>query len=69
VSYVLATVQVPDQKQQYYAGPIREIAGRMAHKVTPMLDHATKFNTPEEAERMCKELGGGYNVVVLESKV
>ena len=34
----------------------------MAHKVMSLPDHATSFNTREEAEAMCKELGDGYHV-------
>jgi hypothetical protein len=30
VRYMLATVEVPDQERLYYAGPMREIVGRMA---------------------------------------
>ena len=67
VRYVLATAEVPGQERQYYAGPIRAITGRMAHKVTPMLGHATTFNTVEEAEAMCKELVGEYNVVAVDA--
>jgi hypothetical protein len=63
MTYVLGTVEVPDQERQYYAGPEREIGGRMAHKVTHSLDDATRFATAEAAEAMCKELGGGYRVV------
>lgn len=63
--YALTTVEVPHQERQYYAGPIRKISGRMAHKVTPLLDHATIFDTPEEAEAMRKELGSEYSVVAV----
>jgi hypothetical protein len=69
VTYVLATTEVPNQQPQYYDGPVRKIAGRMAHKVTHLKDHATRFSTPEEAEAMCKELGGGYNVIAVDGKV
>jgi hypothetical protein len=69
VIYVLATVEVPDQQREYYAGPKREIGGRMAHKVTPLIDHATSFDTAEQAETMCKELGSGYNVIAVDGKV
>lgn len=65
--YVLATVEVPDEQQQYYAGPIRQIAGRMAHKVTLSPGHATSFDALEEAEAMCKELGGQYHVVAVDA--
>jgi hypothetical protein len=67
--YVLATVEVPDQERQYYAGPIREITGRMAHKVAGAIEHATSFNTAKEAEAMGKELGGGFKVVAVEDRV
>lgn len=67
VKYVLTTVQVPDQERQYYAGPVRQIAGRMAHQVTRLLDHATRFNTLEEADAMSKELGRDYNVVTVDA--
>jgi hypothetical protein len=63
MEYVLATVDVPGQERNYYAGPVRKIGGRMAHKVTHSLDNATRFATAEAAEAMCKELGGGYRVV------
>ncbi len=66
MTYVLATAEVPGQERQYYAGPMRQIAGRMAHKVTQLLDHATRFNTTEETEAMCKELGGEYKAVPVE---
>jgi hypothetical protein len=66
VRYVLATTKVPDQERQYYAGPVRKIAGRMAHKVAHVLEHATGFDTVEEAEAMCKELGAGYDIVAAE---
>jgi hypothetical protein len=66
VTYVLATIEVPDQERQYYSGPIRKIVGRMAHNVTPMLDHATRFDTPEEAGEMRKELGEEYNVIAVD---
>jgi hypothetical protein len=68
VKYALATLGVPDQEPQYYAGPIRKIAGRMAHKTTPLRDRATKFDTADEAEAMCKELGGGFKVVAMEGE-
>ena len=67
--YALTTVEVPNQERQYYAGPIRKISGRMAHKVTTLLDHATIFNTPEEAEAMRKELGSEYSVVPVDMEL
>lgn len=66
MKYVLATVDVAGQERNYYAGPVRKIGGRMAHNVTHTLSHATKFATAEDAEAMCKELGGGYRVVPVE---
>jgi hypothetical protein len=53
---------------QYYAGPVRKIAGRKAHEVTHSLAHATNFDTAEEAEAMCEELGGVFKVVAAEEK-
>ena len=64
--YALTTVEVPHEEPQYYAGPIREIPGRMAHKVTPLLDRATMFNTAEEAEVMRQQLGSEYRVVPVD---
>jgi hypothetical protein len=69
MSYVLATVEVPDQQRQYYAGLDRQIFGRMAHQVTPFMDHATRFTTSDEAEARCKELGGGYIVIPANGRV
>jgi hypothetical protein len=66
MNYILATSAVSDQEQSYYAGPIRTIGGRMAHKVTHSRDHATRFGSTEEAEAMCRELGDGYKVVPVE---
>ena len=65
--YVLATVEVPDQERQYYAGPIRKTSGRMALRITHLLDHATPFHSKEEAEAMCKELDDGYEVIPVDS--
>lgn len=63
MQYVLASVKVPDQERQYYAGPIRKnIQGRMADKVTHLRDLAAKFNTREEAEAMRTEIGDGFIV-------
>jgi hypothetical protein len=42
---------------------------RMAHKVTHLLDHATKLNTAKQAEAMLEELGGGYNIIAVEDNV
>lgn len=66
--YVLAAPDVEGQKRNYYAGPDRKIGGRMAHKVTDLLDSATKFGTAKDAEAMSKELGGGYRVVPVEDQ-
>jgi hypothetical protein len=66
VRYALTPVEVPHEGRQYYAGPIREISGRMAHKVTPLLDRATIFNTAEEAEALRKELGSDYRVIPVD---
>lgn len=65
--YVLTTVEVPNQERQYYAGPIRQISDRMAHRVTHLVEHATTFNTREEGERMRKELGGDYSVLAVDA--
>jgi hypothetical protein len=69
VRYALTTVEVADQERQYYAGPIRKVSGRMAHKVTTLLEHATIFNTPEEAEAMRRELGSEYSVVPVDMEL
>ena len=66
--YVLAAADVPEQERQYYAGPVRKIARRMAHKVTHSQDYATRFATIEDAEAMSTELGGGYEVVPVGDK-
>jgi hypothetical protein len=63
MEYVLATVGVPGQERNYYAGPDRKIGGRMAHQVTHSLSHATRFATAKDAEAMRTELGAGYRVV------
>jgi hypothetical protein len=68
MEYVLATVDVAGQERNYYAGPVRKIGGRMAHKVTHSLSHATTFATAEDAEAMCEELGGSYRAVPVEDK-
>lgn len=68
MEYVLATVDVAGQERNYYAGPVRKIGGRMAHKVTHSLSHATTFASAEDAEAMCKELGGGYRVVSVKDR-
>jgi hypothetical protein len=64
VSYILASLVVPDQKRAYYAGPSRKIGSRMAHKITHSCENATKFPTREEADAMHQELGDGYEVVI-----
>jgi len=64
--YVLRAVEVPDQERQYYAGPSRKIAGRMAHKVTHDPEHAAKFATREDAQAMLEELGDGYEIIAVK---
>jgi hypothetical protein len=63
--FVIATIEVPDQERQYYAGPVRMIAGRKAHKVTHLPKHATRFETEEEAEAVLADLDDGYHVVAV----
>jgi hypothetical protein len=68
MKYVLATVDVPGQRRNYYAGPDRKIGGRMALKVAHLLSDATTFATAEDAEAMRTELDAGYRVVPAEDK-
>ena len=63
MAFVIATTDVPDQERQYYAGPVRVIAGRKAHKVTHLADGATRFETEEEADVLLADLGAGYQVI------
>lgn len=54
--YVLATVEVPDQERQYYAGPIRKIAGRMAHKVAGAIERRPVLTPRKKPRRWAKIL-------------
>jgi hypothetical protein len=60
--YVLEATKVPDQELMYYAGSATKKEGRAADRVTPYPDHATEFETEEEAKAMVEQLGGTYTV-------
>jgi hypothetical protein len=68
MAYVLATVEVPGQERQYYAGLPRKIGGvRIALEVTHLSDYATRFATIEDAQAMLKQLDAGYEIVAVDA--
>lgn len=64
--FLIAAVDVPDQRRQYYIGVKRRMPGRQAIQVTDVEDTATRFATQEEAEATLADLGDGFRVIEVE---